>query len=426
MSSGKKLFTNTAIITLGTVLGSFLSYLYNMLMGRLLGPSQYGELTAIMSLIAVAGVGGGAITLVAMRYSSELWFKKHNQALKRLIAVLTRAVFLGSCVLFLLGVILSKSFQDLFSLTHYSSVIIAFSSLIFGLIIFVNRGVLQGTQRFVSISITGATENALRLALGVGLVLLGFGLNGALVAIVLATMITYFFTIIPLRRLLPKPEDLSEVKFSFDKKEIVAYSWPALLAALFLALSMNMDIFLVKHYFPADQAGVYAAVSTVAKIILYLTAPIISVMFPMISELQTKNEKHYKMLLYSLSFTLVAALAVLGVYSIAPGFVLRVLYGSSYTAYYYLLPQVGIMVVFFTLINLMSNYFMAVKHFVFLRLFPAIIILQVILVGLWHSSLSQVVSLLTFTLALLFMVMFGYYLFTKRIQLRAMIRGINE
>ena len=136
---------------------------------------------------------------------------------------------------------------------------------------------------------------------------------------------------------------------------MLSYSWPTLLASILLAVSINLDIILVKHYFPAEEAGLYAAVSTIGKIILYATGPIVSVMFPMISEQTAKKEKHYKIFLLSLTMTLVGALIILGIYVIAPGKVISILYGGTYASLYYLLPQVGVAVLFYALINLICK-----------------------------------------------------------------------
>jgi O-antigen/teichoic acid export membrane protein len=69
VSTTKKLFKGSTIIFIGAIIGGLFSYLFNMLMGRMLGPVHYGELTALLSLSMIVTVAGGAITTVAMRYS---------------------------------------------------------------------------------------------------------------------------------------------------------------------------------------------------------------------------------------------------------------------------------------------------------------------------------------------------------------------
>ncbi|OGD62080.1 hypothetical protein A2215_00525 [Candidatus Berkelbacteria bacterium RIFOXYA2_FULL_43_10] len=422
MSIGQRLIKSSTIILVGTVVASLFSYLFNMLMGRMLGPIKYGELTALMSLLAIISVAGGAILTITMRYSGELYALKNYSAIKRLFWYFTRYLLIFGVALFALGAIFSRQIGEFFSISDNVAVIIILLSIVFSLIVVVSRGVLQGTQKFTAISIVGIVEMFSRFALGVILVKLGFELKGAVSALVLATAIGYISTLIPIRSIFIKAKKSTQ-RFVFNKKEMLSYSWPTLLASILLAVSINLDIILVKHYFPAEEAGLYAAVSTIGKIILYATGPIVSVMFPMISEQTAKKEKHYKIFLLSLTMTLVGALIILGIYVIAPGKVISILYGGTYASLYYLLPQVGVAVLFYALINLICNYFLAVKNFLFAWFFAIIILAQIIIVALWHPSIEAVVRVFITTNGVLALLLLGYYIYVKREQLLEYIRS---
>lgn len=417
----KKLIGNSTIIFVGTIIASIFSYLFNMLMGRMLGPEAYGEMSALMSLLMIVAVGSGAILTVSMRYSGELFTEGKIVALKKLFVVFSKYVFGFSIAIFLIGIALSRIISDFFSITSVVPVIIILSAIIISFIMMVNRGFLQGTQKFISLSGIGVVEMFLRLTIGIILVKVGFGLNGAVGALVLSTAVAYIisiFLILPIFKKKSKDSD-----FKFDKGEIIRYSAPTLVVAIILAALLNIDIILIKHYFPAEDAGLYAAVSTVAKIIFYLLAPITSVMFPMISEQRTKKKKHYKIFLYSLLLTIAGGLLIVGAYVIAPGGILKLLYGSEYTSFFYLLPEVGILMLFYTLINLVAFYFMAVKNFVFVWASIIIILIQIVTVALWHPSIVASVRVFVLTEAILFLIMLGYYVISKKDQILQHIRG---
>jgi len=174
---------------------------------------------------------------------------------------------------------------------------------------------------------------------------------------------------------------------------------------------------LVKHYFSPEQAGLYSAVSTIAKIIIYITAPVIPVMFPMVSAQQIKGEKHYRIFLFSIVLALLVSLAVLAIYIIAPQTVISILYGSKYLPYYALLPLLGVAFLFYSLINIIVNYYLAIKNFVFLWFFGLILGIQLIVVSFWHPSLESIAKTLIMTNGALFVLMFGYYLLTKKQQI---------
>lgn len=422
-TDAKKLFSSSSIVFVGTIVGSFFSYLFNMLAGRFLGPEKYGEFTALLSMMMILSVAGGAIMTVTMKYSSELIAKKYFNALNKLYKTFSRytAIFAISLIVFTL--IFVRSIGTFFSISDIVPICITLSSFFFGFLIIVNRGVLQGGQKFFDVSFTSALEALLKLVIGIALIKIGLGVSGAMFGMILATSIVYFVTLLPLKKLLQTKDDSKDKSFIFDKKEIITYTIPALISATLLAIALNIDIILVKHYFDAETAGVYAAISTIAKIILYATGPIVSVMFPMISEKTTTGNKHYKLLLLSCLFTFIGGLVILVIYFVAPGTIIRVLYGENFTLYYSYLPQVGIFVLLYSLVNIMANYYLVLKNYTFLYFFTFIIISQLILINFNHSSLDVVIKILIGATGLLFILLFGYYLITKREQLSNLLRG---
>ena len=326
----------------------------------------------------------------------------------------------------MIGVALSGVIAQFFHISNTVPVIITLSAIVVSFIYLVNRGVLQGTQKFIPLVSTGVVESVIKLAIGVLLVKLGFGLNGAVSALVLSLAAGYLVSIFFILPILNKKTKKKEEAFGFNRKEILSYSVPALLVAVILAALINLDIILVKHYFPAEDAGLYAAISTVAKIIFYMLAPIVSVMFPMISEQKTKGNKHYKIFLLSIFLTIMGGLIIMAVYTVAPGLVIKILYGNEYVLFFYLLPEVGLLMLFYTLVNLIANYYMAIKNFLFLWVGAVIMVSQVIVVALWHPDILTVVRVFVINQGLLFFIMLGYYLFTKKEQIREHVSSLKS
>jgi O-antigen/teichoic acid export membrane protein len=286
----------------------------------------------------------------------------------------------------------------------------------------VNKGILQGAQRFYAVSGIGVLEMTVRLILGILLVKIGFAVSGALAAIVIATAVSYFATFISIKPLFKKTASKPN-HITFDKKDILNYSLPALISATMLVIALNLDILLIKHYFAPAEAGMYAAISTIAKIILYATSPIVSVMFPMISEKTVNGERHYKLLFFSMAFVIVGSLLVLGLYVIAPAKIIGLLYGAEYVSAYQLLPEIGLAVLFYSLINLLANYYMVIKDFRFLWFFIIDVLALLIAILFFHSSILIVVRLIVLFFGLLFASLMLYYLFSKKEQIKSFLRG---
>lgn len=426
MGETKKFLSDSLIVFIGSTVASVFSYLFNMLMGRMLGPAQYGEMAAILSLLMIVSVGGGVITTTTMYYVGEMYGLGNYAGIRKLLQIFTRSIFFLSISFFLVGAVFAGPIAHFFGIDHVVPVIIGFSSLIFGFLIVVSRGILQGTQSFGAFTVTSILEMALRVTLAVVFVRLGFALNGAIAATVIATVITYFVTFVPLQKLWKEVTPTSSTVVHFSRKEVLTYTVPVFASALCLATLLNLDVILVKHYFPTEQAGLYAAISTVAKIILYITSPIIAVMFPMIMERRSRGEKHYKMLLFSLGLTVIGAVVILAFYNVIPALVVRILYGRGFVEFSYLLPQLGIFVLFYTLVNLLANYFLAIKNFIFLIFMVIALVLVLVWSSLSHNSLPEMISVFIISTALLFLAMIGYYLFIKKTQILQYLKGRHE
>lgn len=423
MSEAKKLFSNSSVVFIGTIVGSFFSYLFNMLAGRLLGPEKYGEFTALLSVMMILSVAGGAIMTVTMKYTSELIAKKYFNALNKLYKKFSRYTAIFAVCLIAVTLIFVKPIGNFFSIDDIVPICITLTSFLFGFLLVVNRGVLQGGQKFFDVTVTTVLEMFLKLLIGVILTKIGLGVSGAMLGVILSTAAVYFVSLWPLNKLLKNTKNSKVEAFIFNRKEIIAYTIPALISSTLLMIALNIDIILVKHYFNAETAGLYAAISTIAKIILYATGPIVSVMFPMISEKKTTGDKHYKLLLLSLLLTFVGAMVILVVYFVAPGSIIKVLYGTSFTSYYSYLPQVGIFILLYSLVNILANYYLVLKSYTFLYFFAFTLGLQLVLIDSYHDTLAVVIKILISTTGLLFALLFGYYLITKKEQLSEFIRG---
>jgi len=417
MNEIKKLISNSGIIFIGTMVGSFFSYLLNMLAGRLLGPEKYGEFTALIAMLMILSVASVAIMTVTMKYSSELVAKGNFLALNRLYKQFSKYTAIFAIVLIAISLIFVKPISVFFSINDILPICITILNFFFVFLIVVNRGVLQGGQKFFDVTASTTLEMLLKLLLGIMLIKIGFGVSGAMLGMVLAVVIAYFLSILPLKKLLRTKDDNKSESFIFNKKEISAFALPVLISTTLLMVALNLDIILVKHYFNSETAGLYAAVSNTAKIILYATSPIVTVMFAMVSAKKITGEKHYKLFFYSVLLTVIGALIILSIYVAFPSKVVRVLYGEEFISLYPLLSKVGLFILLYSLVNIMANYYLAIKNYTFLYFFGLTLLVQTILISLNHGTLDILVKILIFTTGALFILLLCYYIIIKRKQL---------
>jgi O-antigen/teichoic acid export membrane protein len=169
-------------------------------------------------------------------------------------------------------------------------------------------------------------------------------------------------------------------------------------------------VVLVKHFFSSFDAGIYAAVSTLGKIILFASAPVATVMFPLLTRRFAKKENYVGMFLLSIGLTVVVVAGVIILYYLFPYFVMSLLYGDKYFSGVYLLVPYAIYTGLISLSGLFVNLFLSVNHnkIVIFPMFGAI--LQLIGINIFHQTISQVVWVSISVAALLFLALSVYFL----------------
>ena len=264
-ASGNRFLTGSAFLLISTTIVNLGNYLYNLIMGRWLGPAAFADVSLLVTLFLVVTLVTGTLQTVAARFAA-IYQARGNLAdqsgLRRWGVRMAWLFGLGALAVMVLGAPFWQSFF------HTAS---AWPFVILGIgvpIYFaqgVDRGVLQGQLRFIWLAMSYQAEMWVRLIAGVLLVWLGFGVNGAIAALTISFVATWLVAM-QVRRTLP-----SNGIFSPDQRhEAITYAGPVAVALLSQIAINNSDVLLVKHYYPPEEAGLYAAL---ALICLLYTSP---------------------------------------------------------------------------------------------------------------------------------------------------------
>ena len=92
----------------------------------------------------------------------------------------------------------------------------------------------------------------------------------------------------------------------------------------------NFDIVLVKHFFAPEQAGIYAAVSLVGRLVNMCAWSVVNTMFPVSAAARSSDREARPVLFMSLFLVfLILSVLILGLWAI-PSFLWRTLFGSHF------------------------------------------------------------------------------------------------
>lgn len=399
-----KFFSSSVIMIVGTNIVNLFNYIYHFLMGRMLGPSAYGELAALISIVGLLLIIPTSFGLAITRMVATEAKDKHvKSALKKIVYMALVFSFCFSLIFFAIAPIIS----DYLRISNIWSVIFAGLFFTFSMVSFVYKSILQGLLRFERFISSMIGETAVKLFLGVLLVNLGYGSFGALGAIFIGAMLGLFLAKHWVGDFLKVDGEKKDTNKHI--KELFLFSLPLTVYTIAQTSLFSADLILVKHFFPNFEAGIYAALSSLGKIILFGAGPVVFVMFPMISQKYSNREKYARIFFLSLGFTLLVCGALLALFYFIPDYVIRYSVGSSYLGATGILFLFGVFMSLVSLSNLMINLQLAIKRTSVVILPSIAAIAQIVLINFFHSSLHEVIIISIIIAMLLF---FGLFIFS--------------
>ena len=167
------------------------NYVYNLILGRWLGPALFADLSLIVTLLLVVTFITVPLQMTTARYTA-IYTADGDFAALAGVHLWTERVGIGFglllVVVFALG---SQLWQSFFNTASAIPFIIFGVALPFSLLQGVERGILQGQTRFGILAVTYQVEMWTRFLIGIGLVMLGFSIVGAVLGISLSFVATW-------------------------------------------------------------------------------------------------------------------------------------------------------------------------------------------------------------------------------------------
>lgn len=379
----------SAWLFVGSLAAGLMGYVFQVLMGRMLSPAEYGLFTAIMALFAVFAAPLGTLTMVIARKVSTYRAGDDSGSIRHFHRSIHARTAIAGMVVLAGWIAFVPAAQAYLKASSATPVYMLAVLLLATALPIINNAFLQGLQSFSWLSVSNSLYVLLKIVFSVGLIWAGYGVSGAIGGAVLAAVGTWLFAYWPLRQPLAAGRGRS---FETTHLEL-APALPVLFAnAAFVAMT-QLDMVLVNHYFPAREAGLYAAASILGKAVMYLPGGIALALFPMVAEGHAREENVGGLLRQALGLTaLLCAGGALFYLVYGEAFVV-LLYGETYRDAGDVLRYFGF-AMFPMAVVMVAEYFLIAKgRVLFAYLFLAVAPLQVLAIHYWHDSLQTVVMI---------------------------------
>ena len=385
------------VLLTGSGLATILSLAYNIVIGWYLGPKSFGHATVVYSLLVLLSAVSFAFQIVAAKVVAQ---QPSAEAKAEAYRCFHRSA-IGCGISVALVLLLFRQ-----GITYYlnlpDSSLIAMLAVAAGFYIPLGarRGYDQGSYRFHRLAMSLVIEGAVRLGGSYGLVVAGYGVQGVVAANAVAMAVSYFAMTQRLPARAPNP-----LRFWEGTREIGQ-------ALLFYSGQMiinNCDLVVVKHIFPAREAGLYAAVGLVGRVIFVLSAAVVNSTFPIVAGTRAEERKDLRLIATPLLLVLgIGSLVVLAMWIappslwttlLGPGFQIAGKYDVPYLSALYALKTVvysiSAVVITFEMAHKIANTS-------WIQLFFS----GMLIAGIYqfHSSLHQVILVQLAVLSALFVV----------------------
>ncbi|MES2219406.1 MAG: lipopolysaccharide biosynthesis protein [Acidobacteriota bacterium] len=390
-----RVLSGSFVLLSGSGLATATNFIYNIAVARFLGPSGFGNATAVYTLLILIS----AVTLSFQITSAKIVAQQRSAEGKS-------AGYRGfhgaawACGLAFASILLlfHNFIANYLQLSDPVLIILLAVGVAFYIPLGSRRGYVQGAYGFRRLASSLVIEGMMRLCGSVLLIWLGFGVRGVIAANS-AAVITAYLAITPkLAARIPNP-----IRRSYALREmaqtLVFFSGQVLIN--------NCDIVLVKHFFLLKEAGLYAAVAMVGRVVFSFSQAIVNSLFPLAAGASNEERKDLTVIASALLMVLsIGSLLALGL-RLAPNWLWMAFFGDKFNiagphGLSYLLALYAITSVVYSLSAVMITYEMSYKiaNTSWIQLlFSGVVIAGICL---FHSSLRQVILVQLTLLSVLF------------------------
>jgi O-antigen/teichoic acid export membrane protein len=384
-------------IILANVFSGALGYLYQIIIGRLLEPSEFVKFSAIISLLVLFNSPLTTLLTVASKEVAHLKALNQTGNIQYLFNSARRLSLFNIIPLALLYALASSYLMEYLKLENTKDIALLFLLLFVSPFCFINHGFLQGIQSFKWYTVVTISEVLLKIAICSTLIFLGFGLVGALGGVLIAMFISQLLSTVPINsELRQSPKLTDKIQRPNWLKNYSKY-WPLLIGNIALVIITQLDILYVNWFFPISESSIYAVSATLGKTILYLPAGIVTAALPMFATKHAKNEASKPLLIQSLwlSFALCASLTIF--FWIFQENLIPLLFGNRYIGQENMLGWYSLSMIPISLVMVIESSIIAKGKIFFSWLYIIFVPIQILSITYLHTTPLSVIYILGLT-----------------------------
>lgn len=374
----------TIELVLAAGVAALLTIVYLVLVGRTLGPAEYADFSAALSVIyffavALSPVGPTLARIVAKRVA-----RGEEADVASLRGAIMRRLLIGSVAAAAVLMLAAPLVARWLRFRSSAPVVAAFGCALLFALLSADRGVLQGLMRFRSYNVSVVLEAVIRAA-GAVIVLHIFEQSAA-------TALVSYAAAMVLAEVIIAMSWRSSSRMRVDWAEIRQLTGPMFLLMIAAAAFQNVDMLAVKRWFPAEAAGRYGAAVAVARSLAVLFVPLYVLVGPLLTTARERGEPIVRPAVRLALMYVGLSLPALAVLFVWPEQIIRLLFGAEFAGLSSAVVLLAAVTVLLHTSLLLTQVMITVEDFRFLWIYAAVAAAEAIGLMLFHDAITQVLT----------------------------------
>ncbi len=389
----------SATMLFSSVVVGGMNLVYNFSIAHVLGADNFGHASVVYTMLMLLSSVTLSFQLLCSKFVARTESETERVGIYRLLH--RRAWFCSAGI----GIALAAASPVITAYLNLPSKILIYllaTATVFYIPLGVRRGFMQGTYHFRPLALNFVTEVVVKLIGAMALMSAGYRVEGVVGAMATSVIVAYLIAAPRKHALTAVPPATLRAGMEEGVQAVTFFVGQVIIN--------NLDIILVKHFFDATAAGVYAAVALAGRVVYMLSWSVVSGMFPFSAK--ARSEEHSGRAVLSTAMLMVVVIASLFTLAVwlAPSALWQLLLGHGFPVpahgfYSSLLVLYAVTTAIYSLGVVLMTYEISRKigNVSWVQLgFSAAIILGIYL---FHNSLRQVIAVqLVVMLALLLLV----------------------
>lgn len=406
--TGSKYLYSGGILFVAMSVTNLINFAYNLYLSRNLTFAEYGILTLISTFWLFTNVIVISLEQSVNHRTTHLLANNNVRSVLSFVKITRRKVVAAAVVLSIIWLASAPFLAHFFHLPNIWPLIIFTPAFSLGFMTGVQKGYLQGSMSYVALSVVFIGEAAAKLAIAIALTQLGQP-KLAYISVVGSVVISLVLAAL-LGAKGQKSEDRSNEANRFPHRFMIA----SLISTISSTAFIGIDVLLAKHYLAPVQAGQYAVLSLVGKMIYYFGSIFSTFIIAVVGRADNRNEDTNKLFWQFTAVTgAFCATAAIGLTTLGH-ILVPIMFGPRAADIVRYLPQYATAIALFTVSVIMVTYRLARQQYVYAATSLAFTIALAAGIAVQHSNIAAIVQIVLLTSIYQFLALIALHLWQEQ------------